>query len=80
MAIVLSRPTLTYLLQVMNADGAFAGPFEGEIVELFGKTASGGPRLMYDTRIAISNVTRDFCKNGGKPCRVTYTSDVSHHG
>jgi hypothetical protein len=51
----------------MNADGAFAGPFEGEIVELFGKTASGGPRLMYDTRIAISNVTRNFCKNGGKP-------------
>ena len=55
--------------------GAFSGPYEGEIVELFGKTPSGGVRLMYDARIAITNATRDFCRNGGKNCRVTWSSE-----
>jgi hypothetical protein len=46
---------------------------EGEIVELFGKTARGGPRLMYDVRIA-------WTKEGGvctaaEGCRATYTSE-----
>jgi hypothetical protein len=53
--------------------GLFDGPYEGEIVELFEKTASGGPRLMYDTRIAAA-AGRKICA-GVKNCRVTYTSD-----
>jgi hypothetical protein len=37
---------------------AFQGPYEGEIVELFEKTAAGTPRLMYDVRIATLH---DYC-------------------
>ena len=57
-----------------NGEPAFQGPFEGEIVELFEKTAAGTPRLMYDVRI-LTTAANDFCKNGGRMCRVTYTSD-----
>ena len=54
-------------------EGEFSGPYEGEIVELFEKTANGGPRLMYDTRISAAAGGK-ICK-GVKNCRVTYESD-----
>ena len=58
---------------------SFLGPYEGEVVELFDTSVTaddrgtqakeeerrvgGGPRLMYDTRVAVIG-SDDFCKNG----------------
>ena len=61
--------------------GPYDGPYEGEVVELFGKTANGGPKLLYDTRIKIKSGSGHTC--GPAPsnsshnvtnCRMTYTS------
>jgi hypothetical protein len=40
-------------------------------VELFETTAAGTPILMYDVRISAMG---DFCKNGHRNCRATFTS------
>ena len=55
-------------------NGEFGGPYEGEIVELFEKTATGTPLLMYDVRISTHG---DFCQNGQQQgnCRATFLSD-----
>lgn len=52
--------------------GSFGGPYEGEVVELFEKTAAGTPLLMYDVRISAIG---DFCYTGGGNCRATFVSE-----
>jgi hypothetical protein len=57
----------------------YSGPYEGEVVELFQKTPSGDPRLLYDCRIDIGHHHGGHCGMAGgrnvKNCRMTYTSD-----
>ena len=62
--------------------GPYDGPFEGEVVELFNKTASGGPRLLYDCRVKIKPGSGVTCgpassssHNNITNCRITYTSE-----
>lgn len=62
-----------------GAWGPFSGPFEGEVVELFGKTPSGKPRLLYDCRIKVdSEHGCGAVVAGGRNvsnCRITYVSE-----
>jgi hypothetical protein len=54
----------------------YSGPYEGEVVELFRKTPSGGPRLLYDCRIGSGHCGAAVA--GGpivNNCRMMYTSD-----
>ena len=74
----------------VEGDGAeYDGPYEGEVVQLFEKTAAGAPRLLYDCRIKLhpgrscgggvsdANLSRARRSNvkGVANCRMTYSSD-----
>ena len=50
---------------------------EGEVVELSGKTAAGGPRLLYDTRpVGAARCTTNLSDyDGNHQCRLMFTSD-----
>jgi sialidase-1 len=61
-----------------GSNGRVSTAAEGEVVELFGRTASGGPRLLYDTRpvgaARCTTNTSDYDVN--HQCRLVYTSDT----
>eukprot|EP01046_Picozoa_sp_COSAG06_P000442 COSAG06_NODE_12_length_35417_cov_270.698992_24_plen_491_part_00 len=60
-----------------GANGRISTGAEGEIVELFGRTATRGARLMYDTRpvgdARCTSNKSDYDVN--HQCRLTFTSD-----
>lgn len=56
-----------------GANGKPATGVEGEIVELLGRTADGGPRLMFNTR--IDGAASCAAKAPKQQCRLTYVSD-----
>ena len=66
----------------IGSNGRVSTAAEGEVVELFGKTVAGAPRLLYNTRpVGLARCTTNRSDyNTNHQCRLMYTSETLGHG